>query len=103
MLLATLSEAERFAFVRESWLHLELLVAFASTLAEPEIGVRTYESVLAWKGRVLRTLMQSRERLMADQSPERQAAILELRAAQRRLSSLAFASSSPGSDQEERV
>ena len=89
-LVASLTEAERYVYLAQLLEHLALELSLSELLDEAAARVAAYESLLAWKGLVARTLHASRAQLAAAMTPEQRGLMEELRASQARLSALAL-------------
>lgn len=93
--LESLSENERFQWLSQRIWDLEILVSIAARSKDAAKGIRAYEEVLRWKGRVGRTMRAARQRLAAADSRPQKEPIARLRACQRELSALVLESDVP--------
>ncbi len=85
--LGGLTEAESFQYLAQ--LHGQLEVVLSLCVSEdPAVLVQGYEGLLAWKGRIARSVIASREQLARDLSEEQRSLVERLRAQQARLSRL---------------
>jgi len=87
-LLASLSEAESYAYLASVRVRLDTLLSVSRSLPAPSL--EAYDPVLAWKGQVARQMQAGRERLLAGLEGEQLELVEQLRACQAQLSRLAF-------------
>jgi CHAT domain-containing protein len=85
-----MNDAERMRFVGAMAWSLWVELSAALALDEPDVERGAYESVLAWKGRVARAQLASRERLRQRMTEERRRLRQLLRAAQSELAEAAL-------------
>lgn len=84
----TLTESERQMYLLGHQSGLELLVSLALALDQPDALSFAYDAILQSKGRITRSLMESRDQWLSQVNPEAVQALKELRAVKARLSNV---------------
>ena len=98
----SLTESERMSFAKQHWNTLVTLLSIARTVGTPDAQREAYEVLLRWKGRVSRSLVHTREAILADLSGERGKLVDELRDLQAELSTGVFQKDVDDQDAHER-
>ena len=90
-LIWSLPEAERLSFAAKLRQRLQVYLGIARVSDTPEATRAAYEMLLRWKGRVSRSLLQSRDALDQQWSPEIASIVTKLESVQSRLSTELYA------------
>ncbi len=95
VMLASMSEGERYLYLAALLRGLELKLALARSLDDPDVRRDAYDTVLRWKGQIARGVIASREQQASRMGAEAGALIEELRRCQAQLSRLALQAEVP--------
>jgi CHAT domain-containing protein len=101
--LATSSESEGYSFLAMMRWQLDYLLNLAPRLGQDAVDIEAYEAVLAWKGRLSRLMLSSRESLHARLLPEQRQLLEDLRTSQAALSRLARAPDQVDADEQRQM